>query len=205
MTETEWQNCFRPTRHARISSGQGERPQATVVCRCLFSRHLELIDDLGRAAVEAAENFADGLAGSDELRAARLACQGAGSQASWYTAATNPEIAARNAARSAQAGVASNPFLGTEAAELLAQASLVREIFGPQSHRQITVDPIWLTPTVVQLARTNYDNRAFDQLPSLADELEKVGCMSQDILAHCRRPGPHVRGCWVIDLVLGKE
>jgi hypothetical protein len=115
------------------------------------------------------------------MRAARLACQGAGGRASWYAAATKPEVAARNAARSAQAGVVNNPFLRTEADELLGQATLLREIFGSLHFRQITVDPTWMTPAVVQLAHDN------------------------EILSHCRKPGPHVRGCWVLDLLLGKE
>jgi hypothetical protein len=120
-----------------------------------------LIDDLGHTAVEVAENFADGHFGPDQMRAARLACQGAGGQASWYAAATNPEIAARNAARSAQAGIADNARLGTEAGELLAQAGLVRDIFGPHPFRQIIVNSNWLTPIVVQPAQAIYKDRSW--------------------------------------------
>ena len=56
-----------------------------------------------------------------------------------------------------------------------------------------------------KLARTIYDDRRFDLLPILADALEEAGCGDAEILAHCRGPGPHVRGCWAVDLVLGKE
>jgi hypothetical protein len=55
------------------------------------------------------------------------------------------------------------------------------------------------------LARGIYDDRAFDRLPILADALIDAGCDDEAILGHCRGPGPHVRGCWVADLVLGKE
>jgi hypothetical protein len=55
------------------------------------------------------------------------------------------------------------------------------------------------------LAQAIYDDRAFDRLPILADALEEAGCTDADILNHCRRPGEHVRGCWAIDLVLGKR
>ena len=50
-----------------------------------------------------------------------------------------------------------------------------------------------------------YDDRDFAAMPILADALEEAGCDSANILAHCREPGVHVRGCWVVDLVLGKS
>ena len=55
------------------------------------------------------------------------------------------------------------------------------------------------------IAESIYDHRAFERLPALADALAEAGCSNPDILSHCRGPGPHVRGCWVVDLVLGKE
>jgi hypothetical protein len=69
----------------------------------------------------------------------------------------------------------------------------------------VTADPRWLSSTVVSLAQTVYAERAFDRLPILADALEEAGCDNADILAHCRGDEPHVRGCWVVDLILGKE
>jgi hypothetical protein len=68
----------------------------------------------------------------------------------------------------------------------------------------VAVDPSWLTPPVVQLARGIYDERAFDRLPVLADALQDAGCANDDVLAHCRGPGPHVRGCWVVDVVTSR-
>ena len=58
---------------------------------------------------------------------------------------------------------------------------------------------------MVKFAQAIYDDRDFDRLPILADALEEAGCTNADILAHCRQPGEHVRGCWVVDLLLGKE
>jgi hypothetical protein len=58
---------------------------------------------------------------------------------------------------------------------------------------------------VVRLAQRIYDGRAFGRLPALADTLEEAGCTDADILAHCRQPAEHVRGCWAVDLLLGKE
>jgi hypothetical protein len=63
----------------------------------------------------------------------------------------------------------------------------------------------WTTRTVMDLVRAIDTDRAFDRLPVLADALEDAGCDNADILNHCRQPGEHVRGCWVVDLVLGKE
>ena len=87
------------------------------------------------------------------------------------------------------------------------QVSLVRDLFG-NALRPITHDPawsVWNDRTVVRLAESIYTERAFDRLPILADALEDAGCTDAAVLEHCRGPGPHVRGCWVVDLLLGKE
>ncbi len=84
--------------------------------------------------------------------------------------------------------------------------SFIRDIFG-NPFRPTAADPAWLLwadGTVPNLARSIYDDRAFHRLPLLADALEDAGCADRSILAHCRGPGPHARGCWVIDLLLGK-
>jgi hypothetical protein len=82
---------------------------------------------------------------------------------------------------------------------------LLFDVFGPLPFRRMITASHWLTPTVMALAGGIYADRAFDLLPILADALEDAGCDNADILAHCRDPGPHVRGCWVLDLILGKE
>jgi hypothetical protein len=84
-----------------------------------------------------------------------------------------------------------------------AHCNLLRDIFG-NPFRPIVVDPRWQTESVVALATVIYAEWAFDRMPILADALEEAGCDHADFLAHCRGPGPHVRGCWVVDLVLGK-
>jgi hypothetical protein len=85
------------------------------------------------------------------------------------------------------------------------QSRLVLDIFGPLPFRPVTVDPSWLTSTVAALVRGVYTERAFDRLPILADALQDAGCDNDDLLTHCRSDGPHVRGCWVVDLLLGKQ
>ncbi|MCE9568371.1 MAG: hypothetical protein K8U57_40745 [Planctomycetes bacterium] len=70
--------------------------------------------------------------------------------------------------------------------------------------RSVTVDPAWLTSTVVSLARQMYESRDFTTMPILADALQDAGCDEPTIRAHCQCEEPHVRGCWLIDMVLGK-
>ena len=87
--------------------------------------------------------------------------------------------------------------------EMRVQARIVRCVFG-NPFRSVDADPQWLTPTAVALADAIYAGRAFDRLPVLADALDEAGCDNADVLAHCRGGGPHVRGCWVVDLILGR-
>jgi hypothetical protein len=83
-------------------------------------------------------------------------------------------------------------------------ANITRCVFG-NPFRPVIANPAWLTPTVVSLAEGIYADRAFDRLPILADALQDAGCSHEDILTHCRSDGPHCRGCWVVNLVLGKQ
>jgi hypothetical protein len=84
------------------------------------------------------------------------------------------------------------------------QADLIRCHFG-NPFRPVTADPAWLTSTVTTLAEGVYADRAFDRLPILADALQDAGCDNADTLNHCRGNGVHVRGCWVVDLLTGRE
>ena len=70
--------------------------------------------------------------------------------------------------------------------------------------RPVAFDPAWRTGTAVAIARGMYEAHDFSAMPILADALMDAGCDDEDVLAHCREPGPHVRGCWVVDGVLGK-
>ncbi|AWM37517.1 hypothetical protein GobsT_45060 [Gemmata obscuriglobus] len=104
------------------------------------------------------------------------------------------------------------PWAGAHAALRLAQAVWSREecarlvecVFGLRG-RTAALAPQWLTGTVVAIAADMYESRDFSAMPILADALQDAGCDRADILNHCRGPGPHVRGCWVVDLVLNKE
>jgi hypothetical protein len=86
-----------------------------------------------------------------------------------------------------------------------AQADLFREVFG-NPFRPVTFAPAWRSTDVTLLAQGVYAEKAFDRLPILADALQEAGCDSEAILNHLRDANaPHVRGCWALDLALGKE
>jgi len=83
------------------------------------------------------------------------------------------------------------------------QTILARDIFGSPFY-PVRFDNCQVTDAAISLADAIYREQAFERLPILADALEASGCDDSSILAHCRSPGPHVRGCWVVDLVLGR-
>lgn len=120
-----------------------------------------------------------------------------------------PQQAARELVLSVKA--AQDPrdaYLEAEANEAAEQAALVRDLFGDPCRAMPTTDPSWLAwndGTLRKLAQAIYDERAFNRMPVLADALEEAGCTNQDILSHCRGAGQHARGCWVIDLLLGRH
>ena len=94
---------------------------------------------------------------------------------------------------------------GPDAAEFAFKERLLHDIFG-NPFRPVSFNPAWRTDTAVSLARTMYDSREFGAMPILADALQDAGCEDEQVLHHCRDANQvHVRGCWVCDLVLGKD
>jgi hypothetical protein len=125
----------------------------------------------------------------------------------------NPKSRLRRAAAAVCYAATGDPwgahsyFCEIDASEAAVQCNLLRDIFG-NPFRPSRIDPDWLTwrdGTAVKLAQAIYDDRRYDLLPILADALHETGCCDDAILDHCRGSGPHVRGCWVVDLVLGKS
>jgi hypothetical protein len=169
--------------------------------------------------VGAAERFADGQADAAALLGVRNAPWSPGSFGLRFgpakavvvraaaTAATSPAAwsAARNAAD------ASARIEGAPPEHPQEQCDLLRDIFA-NPFRPVAVCPACLTPQVVALAQAADDERELPagtldaaRLAVLADALEDAGCTDPDLLDHLRGPGPHYRGCWVIDLLLGKQ
>lgn len=92
-------------------------------------------------------------------------------------------------------------------AERKVQCDAIRDIFG-QLHWNAKIRPNWLAwneGICPKIAKAICEQGNFEDLPILADALEEAGCNNPAILNHCRQPGDHVRGCWVIDLILGKK
>ena len=214
MTEAEWLAGTEPEKMlAFIRAKASERKLRLFACACCRRIWRLLSDDRSRKAVKTAERFADGLASRQQLRAARAYAADADAFAqggSYYAPAAHAACAHAAAARAidevreAARCAATHP--ATTNTEETAQAGLLRDLFD-NPFRHVTLNPAWLTwngGTVVQLAQTIYEERAFDRLLILADALEKAGCDNTDVLAHCRSGGEHVRGCWVVDLLLGK-
>ncbi|MCE9562724.1 MAG: hypothetical protein K8U57_11815 [Planctomycetes bacterium] len=82
---------------------------------------------------------------------------------------------------------------------------MLRDLFG-NPFRLGMFDTAWRSDTAVSLAKHIYESRDYSAMPILADALQDAGCDHDDILNHCRNSEQvHVRGCWVVDLVLGKS
>jgi hypothetical protein len=87
-------------------------------------------------------------------------------------------------------------------------AELLRDLFGNPFRPPPAAEPGWAMANqavVARMAQAIYDDHRFGELPALADALEEAGCADAAILAHCRGGGEHARGCWVVDLLLGKR
>ena len=185
----------------------------------------QLTDPRLRTAVEVAEAFADGLAKHKKRlaafeaawRAARAVCDGEGYDFDWETRkvpsafdrgrprAFRYAVGAAGAAVEYAKGSAWMAECVCNVKELAANCHLFRDIFG-NPFRPVAFDKAWRTDTAVSLAKQMYDSRDFGAMPILADALQDAGCDNEDILSHCRDTAQqHVRGCWGVDLVLGKK
>jgi hypothetical protein len=183
------------------------------LCRCfpdVFS------DPRTRAALDAADALEAGEIAEDDFVRAIRAVEEAGAQP-FGVAAPPPVYAARIVGHVSLHGYYSG-VLSEMRGAVLAHAGVggprknptaraMRPVFfehfgDPRS--PVGRDPSWLTSTVLKLAEGMYASRDFSPMPILADALMDAGCGNDDVLNHCRSNSPHVRGCWVVDLVLGK-
>jgi hypothetical protein len=154
----------------------------------------------------------------DPVRAARIMQGVDAGEAARLAVYENISWAADKAAEAATWGVVRVAPLATASEtiqvsgqpERESQVALLLDLFG-NPFRSISIIPAWRTPSVLAVAQATYDNRKLpsgaldnDHLAILADSMEDAGCDNADILNHLRQAGAHVRGCWPLDLILGK-
>jgi hypothetical protein len=165
-----------------------------------------LTDERSRKAVEVAERYADGIVNERGLRFAfSCAADAFAYAASTHTADPQAAAGAANAAHP-EAG-----YYARYVTPRKEHRGFLRDLLGPVPFRPVTLSRAWRTPQVVALAQAAYGQRELPagtleatRLAVLADALEEAGCAQTDLLGHLRGPGPHVRGCWAVDLLLGK-
>jgi len=220
VTEAEWLACTDPKpmlEHLRRACSAvrrvvGRRKLRLFGCACC-RRIWGLLEPAGRKAVEVSERLADGQADEGALLLAHnlawkanLGIKEVGAMVAEYSPWSAAKVWLRVSAKaySKERGT-------TTEEERSCQVGYLRCIFD-NPFRPASIKSEWLTPTVTGLAKATSDKR---QLPAgtldparlavLADALEDAGCTDPDLLGHLRSPGPHVRGCWALDLILGKE
>jgi hypothetical protein len=209
--DPDWPTCTDPDVLAQAArnrlTGRKRRLFGCACCRLAWDH---LPDPRSRFAVEVAERLADGLASPEEVVQARETAWAAASDhrftppyAAWDLLTQTPTPSHIIASILGWHRRGRNP---QEAARI---SALFRDIVAnPFRPPPAPLPPFVLAcsdGTVVNLARGIYEERAFDRLPILADALEEAGCADPALLAHCRSPGPHVNGCWAVDLLLGKQ
>jgi hypothetical protein len=234
VTEDEWRECTDPQPMLKYLRGKvSDRKLRLFACACCRRLWHLYTNDICKNAVEISEEFADGVADRHELREAREAAWNAElsdtpsnsivllSTAKTGLMAAAHATAGRRMRTWAMAVVNSiervaangNPF--KRRTKWNDQCNLLRDIFDNPFRSIPIINPAvltWNDSTVVRLAQAAYDERHLPsgtldngRLAVLADALEEAGCTSEEILDHLRSAGPHVRGCWAVDICLRKS
>jgi hypothetical protein len=222
VTERQWLKCTGPKKMLSFLQGKvGERKRRLFACACCRRVWNSLVLKSVRGGVEAAELYADGSVTDEELNAAYWAALRAFQRALKRRVgdpASHTTLHLMALAVDAAYGHPGHPFQAGEVGEVVKDDSLkavslalLRCVVG-NPFRPVTLPPASQTATIVALAQAAYDERDLPsghldpaRLAVLADALEEAGCDQANLLAHLRGPGPHVRGCWALDLLLGKE
>jgi hypothetical protein len=216
MTEEEWLGSSHPglMRGFLRRRAAGDRKKRLFACACCRASR-EVFPDAGyRLVAEVGERYADGLADESECELAREEAlriiEECVADQDFEKAALSRVVrlsVQRTMATWVSEAVAFVPRKGGRAGQYdrlrSLECALLRCLFG-NPFRPVSPGP-WITPAAACVARDIYDRRDFSALPVLADLLEEAGCPEQSVLDHCRQPGEHARGCWVVDLVPGKE
>jgi hypothetical protein len=217
-----------------VRSAKGRRKLRLFACGCCRQVWPLIEDPRSRRLVELSERQADGQADPAELAKAEVAATaakaeadlaggglspmthtrkvGAAIAAALLTAAKEPSEAARRSSGCALCAVGGSWSIGVPNpawdAQEKRQSDLFRCLFGNPFRPTPAVRSSWLrwrSGTVGNIARAIYEGRRYEEMPVLADALEEAGCTTPDVLRHCRQPGEHGTGCWVVDLLTGRS
>jgi hypothetical protein len=225
MRPRTWQSCSTPSRLLDFLSGRiTARKLRLFACACCRSVWHLIQETDSRNAVLTSEQYADDRAKLEDLLELRRRADAAATLA-WElwddgtpaaldaaaAAASEDPLMAANlasdyAARAAQVDADDDQTAWKN--EQRRQCCFLRDLVGDPWHCPSRIDQFlldWGSGTVLRMAKSVYDDRHFEDLAILADALEEAGCQDAEILAHCRGPGLHVRGCWVVDLILSKD
>jgi hypothetical protein len=223
MTEPEWLACTDPREALEFLRGKAsERKLRLFACRCYRRFHEHFVEDPdghGLFAVETAEAYADGLVTPADLAEVREEivpglwdqCSSAVVRQEIADCATTVPLGDVTPAAVAFVFWVESNLLDEEIEDVVgrehaAMCDVLRDLLG-NPFRPVSLDPAWLAwndDTIPKLAQAIYEERAFDRLPVLADALEEAGCTDAQLLGHLRGPGPHCRGCWALDLLMGR-
>ncbi|AMV27472.1 hypothetical protein VT84_23935 [Gemmata sp. SH-PL17] len=229
MTEAEWLADTDPVPMFKVIwRNISERKLRLFTCACCRRIWHLLSERLTRPAVKLAERFADGAGtesdwdrvysalishASENPDREPLQVNAALGATCSYLRRDYPRIITNGLRSACRAAATLDPetrapkFAFPSEAQLdheaARQADLLRDVFG-NPFRPVPCAPDWRTSTVMALAHGIYEERAFDRMPILADALQDAGCDNDTVLDHCRGEGPHVRGCWVVDLIMRK-
>ena len=229
MTVREWVECVDPDvmLHCleRKLTHRKLRLYAAGCCRRIWPL---LSDQRSRRAVEIAERHADALASDAQLidaaKDAYLAARDARTNrisiiplgfigSGNYIAADAAVFAANDEAitidwlyKPAEAAACVYQSTSNWLPERIAQCQLLRDLIPNPFHSKCYKLPTRYTfDHIIKISQNIYLSAAFSDLPILADALEEVGYTDADVLSHCRSDSEHIRGCWVLDAILGKE
>jgi hypothetical protein len=227
MKDTPWRECNDPDAMLAMLGDKAcpRRLRLFSVACCRRVWHL-LEESAFREAVQAAERFALGESTDKQLDAAwqatfrdrqedGLSDDPLANARFWAADAASQTACDLDRASSVASGAAwaaswASSLPADEAfdRERAVQCDLLRCLFGDPSRPMLVVEAAWLAwgdGVVARLVRSIHDSRRFEDLPILADALDEAGCDDEALLSHLRGPGPHVRGCHVIDWLTGKS
>jgi hypothetical protein len=196
MTEAQWAACRDPRRmldYHRMKKDPRRLRLLAVACVRLALPP----DPWAEAVLDAVERYADGTAGRAEFLAARKTVRRADKTAHPHARLLGSPGGLTDDAMEGLTATIENVRTRAGGAT---ECGLIRCLF---PFRPVPFDPAWRTSSVVAMARQMYESRDFSAMPILADAMQDADCDNADLLKHCRGDGPHARGCWVVDGLLG--